>query len=371
MDTWELDLSGAPAWVPVPTSGSSPPGGYGMASVYEPVRDRMIIFGGSTSDAYLGAHNDVWALDLHPVTPNWHKLAPASTLPRGRRTMASIYDPLRDRVVLFGGYDATSDNLSSFLNDTWELSFRGSLQWTQLAPAGSVPVGRDAMSAAYDPVGDRMVVYGGWSGATMLGDTWFLNWGGQGQASSVTPSSSADPGTARVQWGVRNATGPYGAVYRSADGGPWTSIATVQSDASGDVTFEDKAVTSGHRYGYLLAVPSELGCDFTGQVFVDVPEVTAVNPSSAVAFALDGARPNPVVSRFTVSFALPSAAPARLDLLDIAGRLILSREVGSLGAGPHVVEMGRPRDVHAGLYLLRLAQAGRSLTKRLLISGAL
>ena len=54
--------------------------------------------------------------------------------------MASIYDPLRDRVVLFGGYDATSDNLSSFLNDTWELSFRGSLQWTQLAPAGSVPV---------------------------------------------------------------------------------------------------------------------------------------------------------------------------------------------------------------------------------------
>ena len=64
VDTWELDLSGAPEWKPVETNGQSPPGSYGMASIYDPVGDRMLIFGGSTSEAYFGCHNDVWELQL-------------------------------------------------------------------------------------------------------------------------------------------------------------------------------------------------------------------------------------------------------------------------------------------------------------------
>ncbi len=370
VDTWQLDLSGDPAWSSVPTDGVSPNGGYGMTSIYEPVRDRMLIFGGSTSDAYFGSHNDVWELNLHSVVPTWHKLAPLGPLPAGRRTGASIYDPLRGRMILFGGWDAQSDDLSSFLHDTWALSLAGQPQWTQLTPGGTLPVGRDAMAAAHDPIGDRMVVYGGWSGQQMLSDTWFLNWGGQPQAASATPSSEADPGAARVQWTTQDATSSYGAVYRSEDGGQWTSIATVESDASGMVAFEDRGVQSGRRYGYLLAVPSERGCEFTGLVWVDVPSVTAVDPLSTAAFALDRVRPNPVVGRFTVSFVLPNADAARLEILDVAGRRILSQEVGSLGAGSHVLEMGRPQDVRPGLYLLRLSQAGHSLTKRLVIGGS-
>jgi hypothetical protein len=370
VDTWQLDLSGDPAWSSVATSSASPNGGYGMTSIYEPAQDRMLIFGGSANDGYFGSHNDVWELRLRPDTPVWHQLTPAGPLPRVRRSGASIHDPLRDRMIVFGGWDAQSDNLSSFLNDTWALSLQGQPQWTQLSPGGSLPAGRDAIAATYDPAGDRLVVYGGWSGVAMLDDTWFLSWGGQGQAASVTPTSEADPGAARVQWSVQNATSSYGAVYRSADNGPWTSIATVESDASGVVAYEDKAVQSGRHYGYLLAVPSQRGCDFTGQVSVDVPSVTAVPASSTADFALDRVRPNPVVDRFTVSFTLPSDAPARLELLDVGGRRILSRAVGSLGAGPHTLEMSSPRDVRPGVYLLRLSQAGRSLTNRLVIGGA-
>src|SRR5438093_1262550 len=54
VDTWTLDLSGDPAWTPVQTDSTSPPGSYGMTTIYDPVRDRMIIFGGSTSENYYG-----------------------------------------------------------------------------------------------------------------------------------------------------------------------------------------------------------------------------------------------------------------------------------------------------------------------------
>jgi len=53
-----------------------------------------------------------------------------------------------------------------------------------------------------------------------------------------------------------------------------------------------------------------------------------------------------------VQFALPDGAPARLELLDIAGRLVASSEVGSLGPGRHEFALGR--DLPSGIYLVRL-----------------
>ena len=63
-DTWELDLSGEPAWSTIPPDVGRPRAGYGMTPIYDPVRDRMVIFGGSTSDDYFGVHNEVWELNL-------------------------------------------------------------------------------------------------------------------------------------------------------------------------------------------------------------------------------------------------------------------------------------------------------------------
>jgi hypothetical protein len=369
VDTWELDLSGDPAWSTVETDSTSPKGSYGMTSIYDLVNDRMVIFGGSTSDDYYGVHNDVWELSLREETPTWNKLAPLGPPPIARRTLTSVYDPLRDRMVVFGGWDATENGTASFLNDTWALSLSETPQWTQLAPTGGPPAGRDAMAAIYDPLGDRMVVFGGWSGVQMLGDTWFLDWGGAPQAASMIASTQADPGTVRVHWNIQNATGSHAAVYRRAAGTPWASLATVEADASGVVTFEDDSVTPGGRYGYLLVVPSELGGQFGGETWVDIPTIVDVVPAGGIEFALNRVGPNPVTDRFTVSFALPAAESARLDLFDIAGRRVLSREVGSLGVGTHVVEMGTAREFRPGIYLIRLTQSNRSLTERVVITG--
>src|SRR5258706_15726087 len=103
-----------------------------MPSIVDPARNRMVVFGGSTSADYFGTHNDTWELDLKPALPSWRQLNPAGPFPAARRSLTSVFDPRRDRMVIFGGWDGQSNDLSSFLNDTWALSL--STQdgaWTQ------------------------------------------------------------------------------------------------------------------------------------------------------------------------------------------------------------------------------------------------
>jgi hypothetical protein len=65
-----------------------------------------------------------------------------------------------------------------------------------------------------------------------------------------------------------------------------------------------------------------------------------------------------------VSFALPGNAPARLELLDVAGRRVALREVGTLGAGRHEVDLSDGRALDPGLYFLRLTQGRETRTTR-------
>lgn len=364
VDTWELDLSVVPLWQTVPTDSTGPAGGYGMAAVYDNRRDRMITFGGSTSDAYFGTHNDTWALDLTDDVPTWHKLSPEGNPPIARRTMAAVFDPVRDRMVIYGGWDGTP-SLNAFLHDTWALSLDETPQWNELLPDGTMPTQRDAVTAAYDPGNDRMVFFGGWSGDYMLGDTQFLEWGDQGTAASMTATGGANPGSVNLQWSLQNVTGPHSAVYRRQANTSWTSIATVESNA-GQVSFQDATVVAGQRYGYMIAVSSQQGEDFGGEAWVDVPTTNSVG--SGAAFALNRVSPNPVVDRFSVSFSLPSAAPARLELIDLAGRRVFSKDVGSLGAGSHHLEIDGAHSFAPGMYFLRLAQSGQMLSSRVVIA---
>ena len=48
---------------------------------------------------------------------------------------------------------------------------------------------------------------------------------------------------------------------------------------------------------------------------------------------------------------------------------VLAREVGSLGAGTHQVELGSARAFAPGMYFLKLSQASHSATSRVVIQG--
>jgi hypothetical protein len=142
-------------------------------------------------------------------------------------------------------------------------------------------------------------------------------------------------------------------VYRRTAPTSWAPIANIAGDGSGILRFEDVSVQPGARYGYRLGIPQGGAETFYGETWVDVP---------ALAFALDGLRPNPAVGEVVASFTLPSGSPARLQLLDVTGRVWLARDVGDLGSGTHSVRLGGP--VPAGMYWLRLTQGGHSLLAR-------
>ena len=72
----------------------------------------------------------------------------------------------------------------------------------------------------------------------------------------------------------------------------------------------------------------------------------------------------------TVSLVLPSAESASLELLDATGRRWMSRDVGTLGAGAHRVELSTAGRIPAGLYFLRLTQGGRTAMTRVAMIGA-
>jgi hypothetical protein len=92
-------------------------------------------------------------------------------------------------------------------------------------------------------------------------------------------------------------------------------------------------------------------------------------PRGGAAFALGGAWPNPARgTAFSISFSLANGEPATLELLDLNGRRVLSREVGGFGAGSHVLPLQRESaGLAAGIYVVRLSQAGRSASSKVVL----
>lgn len=147
----------------------SPPVREGQAAVYDPVGDRLVVFGGFNR----APQNDTWVFDVGVTGNQWRLLMVSGTRPTARWGHSMIYDPMGDRVVIFGGYDETGQ----YKNDVWALSLRPTPGWAQLSSVGGPPPARWMHSAIYDPVRQRMVVCMGVSGSTpsAFNDVWALS----------------------------------------------------------------------------------------------------------------------------------------------------------------------------------------------------
>jgi hypothetical protein len=170
---------------------------HGLA--YDTTSDRAILFGGFLGG--VGVDGDTWELNL--ATSTWTERTP-SPAPSARHRHGMAYDVTRNVTVLFGGQD----------NQTWTWN-QGTLTWTQRTGACAPPVSQptlvhDASSstvvllagtevwqwngtswtravtntgpaalnenaAAYSTAMSRIVVFGGLSGTTPLGETWTLD----------------------------------------------------------------------------------------------------------------------------------------------------------------------------------------------------
>lgn len=138
----------------------------GIELVYDAESDRMVLFGGDSSD-WIIPINDTWAYDLDSNA--WTEMTPA-TSPESRHVYSMSYDAESDRVVLFGG---TTNAYSQGLDDTWTYDLNTNT-WTEMSPE-LAPHHRWSAAMAYDEESDRIVMFGGASGgrfSVRLNDTW-------------------------------------------------------------------------------------------------------------------------------------------------------------------------------------------------------
>ena len=76
-----------------------------------------------------------------------------------------------------------------------------------------------------------------------------------------------------------------------------------------------------------------------------------------------GGRPNPSNGSLTASFSIPMPGSARIELVDLSGRVLARRVFSSLGAGGHVADFTHER-FPVGIYFLQLHYAGRTLVSK-------
>lgn len=107
------------------------------------------------------------------------------------------------------------------------------------------------------------------------------------------------------------------------------------------------------------------------ELTVEVSSLAVNAPAAAAAsgLVLAGAWPNPSgAGRLPVHFTLPpGVGAATLDLVDVSGRVVESRAVGSLGAGGHRMELSGGRRLPAGVYFLRLAHGNDVRVQRAVV----
>jgi len=167
--------------------------------------------------------------------------------------------------------------------------------------------------------------------------------------------ASAEPDRVRLWWW--SADGPRFAATLERESGDagFTPIADLRADGSGTVRYEDDDVESGATYRYRLAVSDAGARRWVGEATVTIP--------GAPSFALEPIRPNPSSGRFTLAFTLPDTRPARIELVDLAGRRVSSEEIVPAHAGRFL--LARELAGGPGVYVVRLTQGGTTRTTRL------
>jgi len=182
-DVWRLlpsaSLSGVQNWVASHPTGTPPEGRWGHFAGYDPASNRMIVFGGRTAGTFL---NDLWMLTNANGSGGqsaWSQVSTAGGPPYTRAYTSAAYDPVSNTLMVYGGSTDPSVPCGTPLADYWILSYANGLggtpTWTYLSPLGGGPGLRCGQSAVYDATTNELIVFGGSNGQQVLfNDVWVL-----------------------------------------------------------------------------------------------------------------------------------------------------------------------------------------------------
>lgn len=141
----------------------------------------------------------IFALAGQAAAQTWTQLSPTGGPPSVRRWHTAVLNPNNNRMIVFGGSNATQlffvPPSIALLNDVWVLSNADGTEvstptWTQLSTTGGSPSKRAVHTAVYDPNNNMMIVFagnpnfGGLSG--LVNDVWVLSNADGTEASTPT-----------------------------------------------------------------------------------------------------------------------------------------------------------------------------------------
>jgi hypothetical protein len=359
---WELVTEPRLRWRRVPVAGDPPTRRRGPAVVYDPLDDRLIVFGGYVR--WVGPDTpfrQVWELRLAESPLQWRKLAVEGEAPPDREDCAVVYDAIWSRIVIAGG-DVDTER---YFEDAWALELGEKPTWRPLPGLG--PDNKRFLQAAVlDPIGSRMVMVGGARGGGGGHADWWPLW---------ALSLDQEPAWSRLS--LPDGFPPFWighAVYDPAQhrliaaGGTWWDDGEMYALCLEDPMIWRTMSPAGTPppppplWDPLLAYDPARRRVLVGTADgiwqLDLSQVVAAGPAVAATLSLKGALPNPAREGVRIAFSLPSAEPATLEMFDVAGRRVANIPVGRLGPGAHLVSIAEPRQLPVGLYLVRLSQAG-------------
>jgi hypothetical protein len=155
---------GAPNWTLVASGG---PSRHAQTAVYDQVGNKLILFGGCTGGC-LPVNNDVWVLtnaNGQGGAAVWTQLATSGSLPAARNHATGAYDPVSNRLIIFGGQNGSGTVVGQTFADVWVLNnanvTSGIHTWSQLSTSGTFPKGQYQARAFYDSANNRLTVAGG------------------------------------------------------------------------------------------------------------------------------------------------------------------------------------------------------------------
>jgi len=167
-EVWVLNgangLGGTPSWSLVSNTG---PSRHAQTVVYDKIGNKLILFAGC-SGGCTPVNNDVWVLtnaNGQGGPAVWTQLTTTGGPPAARNHATGAYDPVSNRLIIFGGQNGAGTVVGNSFSDVWVLSnanvTSGSHTWTQLSTTGAFPTGVYQARAFYDSTNNRLTVAGG------------------------------------------------------------------------------------------------------------------------------------------------------------------------------------------------------------------
>jgi hypothetical protein len=157
------------------------------------------------------------------------------------------------------------------------------------------------------------------------------------------------PGRAKLTWRTTKGDARSFRFRRRLGEGEWTVLGELTAQDDGSLVGEDRTVPAGKQAQYGLAV--KVGSSAEVQLAIVSVDIPLPKP-----LALRFARCEEGGRVVRVALTLETDDAARLDLFDVAGRRMMTRDVGTLGAGDHEVRLTLPGHARPGVYFLRLRQ---------------